>query len=43
MVVIVEFDENDKQLEQKTFYFKSETIKLLEDYLKQLLDMSNLY
>lgn len=35
MVVIVEFDENDKQLEQKTFYFKSETIKLLEDYLKQ--------
>lgn len=35
MVIIVEFDENDKQLEQKTFYFKSKTIKLLEDYLKE--------
>lgn len=35
MVIIVEFDENDKQLEQKIFYFKSNSLKLLEDYLKQ--------
>lgn len=34
-VIIVKFDENDKQLEQKTFYFKSDSLKLLEDYLKE--------
>lgn len=38
MVVIVEFDENNKQLEQKTFYFKSESLRLLEDYIKENVD-----
>lgn len=38
MVVIVEFDENDKPLEQKSFYFKSNSLKILEDYLKENVD-----